>query len=231
MVHVNGKLLQRYIKKSPLSQEGFAQHLKISPGLLRIMLDDGRVSHANAMKVADGLAIDFKQLILPAPCVLLPSEPDYYLSLKHGWFVDDDREKATGAKWHQEKVAFTTHSTDNLFGVLALDGHISPPFNDTDGFNVRITLLSEMLCVLLAKEVDGQNAFSASFTTIHNGVLCGMWSGVNEFLSKQASYMIFLSPRPVDHEELQELTRVASIDPVKDAKQHLKTIVREVVSD
>lgn len=191
-------------------QSAVARRLGVSLNTLRKLLRGEAVSRGTLETIAERCNVNIALLFAQSTDHLLPDDPNYYESLKYGYFLDHDRRAFGLVKWWRESVALTHKRNGKLHvsGIHFLGSVKNQWGND---FSINAVLTNRYHFSVIGthhlEATDSVITFDASFSQCIDGVLSGIWSGINHFESAPSLFRIFLSQTELTTSEIIQLSQ------------------------
>lgn len=189
----------------------------ISIGTLRNLLDGVVVTRSTIENLAGILNRPITDLFLPRVEEFIPSDVKYFESLKYGWYIDNDRRRNGNAKWFKESVELKVVDQSSSTGVLRVEGKIVNDFGVT--FEVTGARLGDHHFSLSGGCIPSRLGLDAMFSRQMDGVLCGIWSGINHLELDIAVYRMFLSPHVLTKTQIKTYSAEARISKVVETEE------------
>lgn len=185
-----------------LSVRARGRKLGVSVGTLRKLLEGKPVTVHVAEHVAKRLEVDVSTLIQHDTTSAIPSDPTFFESLRYGWYIDNDRKGSGEECWIKERLDW--EGTETSSGQLFLVYRLKNAYDDD--YAVRAVCRSETHFAMYATKKDGSTSFDSSFHLCVDGVLCGIWTGLNHF-DHITTYRTLFSTEPLSFDRVQELAK------------------------
>ena len=221
MVGLNIELLRTWLEDECDGIDGrLANFMGVSPGTVTNIMSHNRlISWKKAQEVAANTGTPIDKLVTRDQTVDIPDDVEYFTELRFGWYIDNDRRALGpgGASWFWETLRL--HHVPGG-GPMTFQGTLK---NWTGAeYDVKVQRLSPCYVTFSARgeaERTEHEFFDATFMSCHEGVLCGVWTGIDHVF-RPAAYRMFLSRERIDlHQRLTEVQRAAESNKKKSSTE------------
>jgi len=194
-------------------QAVIARRMGVSPNTLRKLVNGTCVTRGTIELIAERLKVNINLLFAQSTDYLLPDDPAFYESLRFGYFLDHDRRAFGLVRWWKETISLArlTSKSDFLPGTH-FDGRVENQWGNV--FTIRAVLTNRYHFSVIGthrlelnEKCAGVITFDASFSQCIDGVLSGIWSGINHFESSPSLFQIFLAARQLRQSEIVAFSR------------------------